>query len=59
MKNPCGRCVELDFCQEGTYGEPCKKRVIYEEYMKRIRRDIQEKSLRQKRMNRRDACDYS
>lgn len=48
MRNPCTRCLELDFCQEGKYGEPCIRRRQFEEYVGAIRLRIWQESERLK-----------
>lgn len=42
MRNPCTRCLELDFCREGRWGVPCRRREIFNENTKAIRRQIAE-----------------
>lgn len=46
MRNPCTRCLELSFCQEGKYGEPCYRRRLFESYLEAVRRSVAEKTSR-------------
>ncbi len=46
MNNPCSQCLELDYCQEGKYGIPCIRKVMFEEFVTRIRNDILDKTAR-------------
>jgi len=48
MRNPCKHCLELDFCREGTYGEPCIRRRLFEEKIAAIRQEVIDTVMRQK-----------